>query len=134
MIEINTNEPVETVPGIPVFSIDGKEYCMPGVIPGNTALRVLELIRVSGEVHAMAWAVPEVLGEKAWNALLNCPTIRQEQVNAIMEVVGEHVMGAVEGSGKAGESDSSRSGGSWSMHGTSRQTSGRSTGSRKRKR
>jgi hypothetical protein len=134
MIEIDTTAELDDVPAIPVFSIDGKEYGMPGVIPGNMALRVLELIRTEGEVQAMAWAVPAVLGEEAWGALLDCPTIRKSQVEAIMAVVGEHVMGEVEDTGKAGGNGSGRSGGSWSTPGTSKQTSGRSSGSRQRKR
>jgi hypothetical protein len=134
MIEIDTTAPVDDVPPIPVFSIDGKQYTMPGVIPGSIALQVLERIRTDGEAQATAWAVPEVLGEEAWYALLNCPNIQQHQVQAIMEVVGEHVMGALEGTGKAGENGSSRSGGSWPMPGTSKQTSGRSTASRPKRR
>jgi hypothetical protein len=136
MIEITTaTEPTEEIPGIEVFSIDGVVYSMPAEVPGNMSLRVMESVRQQGWEATMAWALEEVLGTGAYRALLECTAITAAQLGQILTAVQEHIMGQMEDLGKDGSPNGGRkSGGSWTTPTTSRQTSGRSTTSAKRKR
>lgn len=94
LIEITTStEPVATEP---LFSIDGVVYSMPVEVPGNVALGYLEQMRQGGEAVAIAWALEQVLGEKAYQALVNCKSLQPHQLSAIMTIVTERIMGALE--------------------------------------
>jgi hypothetical protein len=49
----------------------------------------------------MGWALENVLGTEAYDALTNCPDLEPEDLEAVMKVVHDNVMGAVEaGKGK----------------------------------
>lgn len=81
---------------LPVFSIDGVEYTMPAEVPASMALRVLDTIRRLGQEAAVSYLLEEVLGPEAYQALLNCRTLKPEQLKAVVAVVQDHVLGAVE--------------------------------------
>jgi hypothetical protein len=79
-----------------IFSIDGVQYFMPVSVPPAIALRVLEVIELQGEDAAASYVLHEVLGEEAHTALKNCQAIKSAQLKAIVEVVTERAMGALE--------------------------------------
>ena len=91
---------VKVVDRIHVFTIDDVDYTMDGAPSPALALRMLEMIELKGEEAAMSYAMHEVLGDEAFDALKNCDAITTEQFEAIMEIVGDHVMGALDDGGK----------------------------------
>ncbi len=94
LVEIVTStEPVATEP---LFSIDGTVYSMPVEVPGNVALGYLEQMRQGGEAVAIAWAMEQVLGEAPYQALVNCKALKPHQLSAIITIVTEKIMGALE--------------------------------------
>jgi hypothetical protein len=95
-VVITTTDEEETEERIPVFSIDGTEYTMPAHIPASTALRVLDMMRRMGQEAAVSWLLEEALGEEAYEALLNCKSLKPKQLQAVMAVVQDHFMGAIE--------------------------------------
>ena len=98
LIEIVT-DPFDTPPdAIPLFSIDGVTYSMPGEVSAATSLKALDLARRSGMESAVSWILEEVLGLEAYTALLNCKALKASQLAAIMEVVEKHTLGAMEAS------------------------------------
>jgi hypothetical protein len=91
--EDESQEPQER---IPVFTLDDVEYTMPAHIPASMSLRVLDMIRRVGQEAAVSWVLEEVLGDEAYQALLNCRSLKPSQLLAVMAVVQDHVLGAME--------------------------------------
>lgn len=100
VIKIDTTPDPRADERIDVFEIDGAMYSMPAVIPGNVSLEVLDRIRKYGQEAAISWALEAVMGGEAYHALRTCKTLRTADLRAVMDVVGSHVMGAVEEPGK----------------------------------
>jgi len=81
---------------VDLFSIDDRVYQMPAKVGANVALGYMKLVRTHGQDAAMGWALEQVIGEDGYTALMNCPDVEPEDLEAIMKVVHENVMGAVE--------------------------------------
>lgn len=96
IIAITTPAAGTPVAMVDLFSIDGTMYQMPEEISGATPLELLHRIRHEGEASALSWMLQEVLGDAAYTALMACKTIRPSELGAIMAVVQERVMGAME--------------------------------------
>jgi hypothetical protein len=94
LIEIVTDEsPAEMMD---LFSIDGRVYQIPASVSASMALRVLDNARREGMESAMSKALEELLGEEAYQALLECRSLKTEHLQQIMDVVQVHVMGDLE--------------------------------------
>jgi len=98
MIEINSNEINTAVKDL--FSIDGRVYTMPAEVSASVALEMLHRARTEGEQAAVSWVMEEVLGKEAYDALRTCKALKAHQLQAVIQVVTENVMGAMEESGK----------------------------------
>jgi hypothetical protein len=99
MIELKTRTAEREM--VDLFSIDGTVYQMPVKVGASIALGYMKLIRTHGQEAAMGWAMERVLGEDAYNALIDCPELDTDDLEAVMSVVHDNVMGAVEaGKGK----------------------------------
>lgn len=98
MIEINSNEVNTEVKDL--FSIDGRVYSMPVEVSASVALQMLHVARTEGEQSAVSWVMEEVLGTEAYDALRKCRALKPHQLQAVIKVVTETVMGAMEESGK----------------------------------
>jgi hypothetical protein len=99
MIELKSR--TEDRPMVDLFSIDGTVYQMPVKIGAGIALGYMKLVRTHGQEAAMGWAMEKVLGTDAYDALINCEDLDPEDLEAVMSVVHDNVMGAVEaGKGK----------------------------------
>lgn len=86
---------------VDLFAIDEKVYQMPVKVGAGVALGYMKLVRTHGQEAAMGWALEVVLGTEAYDALTNCPDLEPEDLEAVMKVVHDNVMGAVEaGKGK----------------------------------
>jgi hypothetical protein len=95
VIELKST-PVEERQAVDLFSIDGQVYQMPVKVGANIALGYMKLVRTHGQEAAMGWALEKVLGEDAYNALMECDDVEPEDLEAIMKAVHDNVMGAVE--------------------------------------
>ena len=86
---------------VDLFSVDGTVYQMPVKVGAGMALGYMKMTRTHGQDAAMGWALVNVLGTDAYDALTNCADLEVEDLEAIMKVVHDNVMGAVEaGKGK----------------------------------
>jgi hypothetical protein len=74
---------------------DGTEYGMPKVVPGALAMETLERFRDEGEAAASLWLVEEVFGAEGYDALKAEAT--GPQLEAVLDVLADHVLGAAEG-------------------------------------
>lgn len=80
-----------------LFSIDGVTYQIPRRVTVNVALRYMKLLRTKGQDEALAWAIERVLGESAYDALMNFDGLQPDDLAQVMEVVRDKLLGAVEG-------------------------------------
>jgi hypothetical protein len=95
MIKIDTKTPLSDE-RIPVFSIDGVEYSMPKEINGHFAIEVLEQIRSNGAESVVSFMLEEAIGSKGYRALRGCETLTTADLKAVISIVQDHVLGAVE--------------------------------------
>lgn len=98
MIEIDSNAVNTEVTDL--FSIDGKVYTMPSEVSASVAVQMLHVARTEGQESAVSWVLEEVLGTEAYDALRKCRALKAHQLQAIIKVVTETVMGAMEEEGK----------------------------------
>ncbi len=87
-------EPVERVV---LFSLDDKDYTIPRKFPVNLGLRVIRTMRKRGQEIAMAELLEEVIGEDAYEALVNYPDITNDDVTRLMEIVNALALGSLDG-------------------------------------
>lgn len=86
---------------VDLFSINDKVYQMPARVGATIALGYMKLVRTHGQDAAMGWTLERVLGTEAYDALMNCDDVGTDDLETIMKVVHDNVMGAVEaGKGK----------------------------------
>jgi hypothetical protein len=95
-IQIDTIENHDPVEPIHLFTIDGTQYFMPGFISPALALRALEVVELRGQEAGISYMLHEVLGDEAHTALKECESIRPSQLRAIMDIVTNRVLGALE--------------------------------------
>ena len=95
MIELSTTD-VPKMETDPLFSIDGTTYEIPKRVTVNVALQYMKLLRTKGQEHALGWAVERVLGETAYDALMNFDGLTPEQLAQVMTVVRDKLMGALD--------------------------------------
>jgi len=99
-IVIDTSVEVKKAPPIHIFTIDDVDYFMDAEPSPALALRMLEMAELNGEAAAMSYVLAEVLGPEGHTALKNCDSLTKAQLEAILEIVGDHVMGALDDEGK----------------------------------
>lgn len=95
-IVIDTNEEPRGVEVETLFVIDNEEYKIPKVVPAIVGMRALEVAATDGEAASVRWLLREVLGEKAYDALLACESVTSTQLGQIMTVVRDKAMGDME--------------------------------------
>lgn len=98
LIEIDSNAVNTEVKDL--FSIDGQVYTMPVEVSASVALQMLHIARTEGQEAAISWTMEEVLGTEAYDALRKCRALKSHQLQAVIKVVTETVMGAMEEEGK----------------------------------
>lgn len=92
---VTTDQPVAEL--VPLFSIDGQVYSIPGEVSASMALRMLDSARRQGMEAATSEALEELLGGEAYQALLQCRALTVDHLERIMAVVQTHVLGNLEG-------------------------------------
>lgn len=100
MIELKST-PLADRKMVDLFSIDGTMYQMPVKIGAGMALGYMKMVRTHGQEAALGWALEKVLGTEAYDALTACDDVSPDDLEVIMSVVHDNMMGAVEaGKGK----------------------------------
>lgn len=88
------NAPVET---IEVFELDDKVYSLPKKVSAGVSLKYLKLQAEEGPDAAMYFIMKEMLGEEAFEALAEHPSLEKGDLSKIMEVVEKHALSDEEG-------------------------------------
>lgn len=87
-------EPVERVV---LFSLDDQDYMIPKKFPVNLGLKVIRTMRRQGQEIAMAELLEAVIGEDAYEALVNYPDITNDDIARLMEIVQSLALGSLDG-------------------------------------
>lgn len=87
-------EPIEHVV---LFSLDDRDFTIPKKFPVNLGLRVIRTMRRRGEAIAMAELLEEVIGEDAYEALVNYPDITNDDIARLMQIVNDLALGSLDG-------------------------------------
>lgn len=95
-IVINTKDAPDEVATEVLFTIDDVEYTVAKEVPAIIGMRALEIAADEGDAASMSWLMREVLGGKAYEALLACDAVTSSQLAQIMQVVRDKAMGDME--------------------------------------
>lgn len=99
VVRLTTSAEPKPVEMVTLFTIDDVEYGMPAAIRPNTALKYLRMTRTQGADIAAAWLLEEVLGVDAYEALMGHDDLEPEQLDQVMAIVEQHVLGQKERAG-----------------------------------
>lgn len=80
----------------PLFYIDDREYTIPKVMPTNDALACLHVFRTQGNLFATDHLLETLLGVEGYAALLSYKKLKPEDLQAIIEIATERMLGAAE--------------------------------------
>jgi hypothetical protein len=94
-VELFTVDAAEREPDlVHIFSIDGVPYHMDRNQDASVALQYLKLVRSRGENVALSFMIEEVMGEKAYEALMNYKGITPAQLGQVMLAVQTVLLGS----------------------------------------
>lgn len=82
---------------VPLFELDGEVYSMPKEPPAGVALKYLRISTEQGQDPAAYFMLTTMLGEDAYNALAEHPTLTTEQFDQIFKAVEKHALGGGKG-------------------------------------
>lgn len=97
-IELHTSTDAKPAAMVDLFSIDDTMYQIPAKPKVNIALKFLRMARTQGMEIASGWLLEELLGEDAFEALMNYDDLTAEDMEQVMAVAQEVTLGAVEAS------------------------------------
>lgn len=81
---------------VPLFSIDGRVYSIPRMVPQGISLEYLRVARQFGENAAAGRLLERLLGEEAYTALEECPSLDDAKMEKIMEMAQKITFGKAE--------------------------------------
>jgi hypothetical protein len=99
LVELFTEQPDGPVEMVPLFSIDGVEYCIPAEPDAGLALRFMRQVRTGtlNEMEAMDELLENLLGPESYQALLDFKgKIPPKQLLQLMQAAQAAVMGVIE--------------------------------------
>jgi hypothetical protein len=79
-----------------LFTLDDREFTIPKRFPPNLGLRVIRTQRRQGLDVAAAELLEEVIGDEAYDALVNYPDLEPEHLEQLMQIVVKLAMGALD--------------------------------------
>jgi hypothetical protein len=101
-VELFTMAEIDHQPDlVEVFRIDGTPYCMDRNQDAGAALRYLKLVREKGENVALSYLFEEIMGQEAYDALINFKGITPEQLGQVMLAVQTVLLGSQTAAPKA---------------------------------
>lgn len=81
---------------VDIFEIDGTTYQIPAKVRVNISLKYMRNIRKYGQEYAAGELLEDMLGEKAYEALMNYDDLTAEDLEAVMSAVQEVALGGLE--------------------------------------
>lgn len=99
MIKLESSKKTD-VEMIDIFEIDGKTYQIPAKAKVNVSLKYMKNVRKHGAEYAAGELLEDMLGEDAYDALMNYDDLTAEDLNAVMEAVQKVALGDMEKVGK----------------------------------
>lgn len=88
---------------VDLFRLDGRTYTIPDRTRANVGLKYLWLEKEKGTGPAEQWLLEELLGEDGYKALMGYDELEPEDLERIMLVAQEVVLGSLEeGKGRPG--------------------------------
>ena len=79
-----------------LFCIDGEWVQIRKVIPQSVSLKALRVIEKRGEAAVVPWMFDEICTEGAYEALAECESITKSQLDAVIKIVEDAVLGTLE--------------------------------------
>jgi hypothetical protein len=76
----------------PLFSVDGVEYTIPTVVPVSWTIRATNLAMNQGEAVALMYAMLKMLGEDGLEALQNCETLSNADLEQVTRIIADKVL------------------------------------------
>lgn len=95
-VTLTTNTEASPVETVELFSIDGKSYSIEKKPRVNVALKYLKIARNEGADAAGAFLLEKLLGEEAYEALLDYDDLTPENLAAIVEAAQKATLGDLE--------------------------------------
>lgn len=80
-----------------LFSLDDQEFTIPRKFPVSLGLKVIRTMRKRGTEIGMAELLEEVIGEDAYEALVNYPDITNDDIARLMQIVNDLALGSLDG-------------------------------------
>lgn len=84
---------------VPLFTVDGDTYEIAKKYPASISVAYLRQVKAHGPEVAWAWLMEEVLGEEAISVLERHPSITDEHMTQIGEIIRHHALGETQGKG-----------------------------------
>lgn len=95
-IALTSSKTTEEVETVELFSIDGVSYHIPTKPRVNVALKYLKMARDEGTDAAAAFLLEKLLGEEAYNALMDFDDLTDEALGQIVEAAQKVTLGGLE--------------------------------------
>lgn len=95
-VRIVHQEETEAPDRVVLFYIDDVPYDVPKTIPKSAALKVLRVMRTQGQEAAMQLTMELMLGEDAYEALMECDDVTDEQLETIVTTCSRLMFGKAE--------------------------------------
>ena len=88
---------------IPLFYVDETEYTIPRTISRGVSLWFLRLAGEIGETRAAPQLLERLLGEEGYQALVDSPSLTDDELNAIIDLAVRVAFGQVENKEQGGK-------------------------------
>lgn len=93
LLELHTKKAKKPpAPMEPAFTIDGRVFSVPVEVKAQVAIRYMDHCRKRGENFGLSWLLEEVLGQDAYEALLECD-LEDDELIAVAKIAQSKVMG-----------------------------------------
>jgi hypothetical protein len=93
-VELSSEIPEED--RVPLFKIDGTVYTVPKFVPQGVSLEFVRLNRTEGEAVASVRLLERMLGPESYEALEQCPTLDDKQMQKIIDMAQKLAFGKAE--------------------------------------
>ena len=94
------------------FCIDDEWFQIRKVVPKTVSLKALRIIEQKSEAAVIPWMFDEICSPGAYDALAGCESISSTQMDAVIKIVEDAVLGSLEKSRGKSRNGTQRSAGS----------------------
>lgn len=76
----------------PLFTVGGKTYTIPKLVPPSWSLQAYEIAVTAGEPAALAFAAQKLLEPEAWDALVGCDTLSRSGMSTVLQALMDKLL------------------------------------------